>query len=77
MKTVETVGAENGVTLVRAIDRGVTVYVVTCSRVPGMQAFHSLEQAIEVYGMELLKTSRYMNNTPKNDENIHIKQPSS
>lgn len=60
MQIEEVIASEHGVVLVRALDHDVTVYVVTCERVPRMQVFDSLAQAVECYGLELLSVSRFV-----------------
>ena len=39
--------------LARVLQRQVTMFMVTCARVPGRQAFHSLAQAFDCYAMEV------------------------
>ncbi len=58
MDAAEVISSEDGVTLARAMRKGHTLYLVTCARVPGFQAFHSLEQAIQCFGLELLLCRR-------------------
>lgn len=61
MQDEEILCSQTGVKLIRAQDHGVIVYLVISSRVPGMQAFHNLHQAFEVYRMELSSDQRTRN----------------
>lgn len=60
MQIEEVIASEPGVMLMRALSHDVSVYVVTCTRVPGKQVFHDLTQAVECYGLELLNNCRFV-----------------
>jgi hypothetical protein len=53
MQAEEIIASEAGVVLARVLQRQVPMFMVTCPRVSGRQAFHSLKQAFDCYAMEL------------------------
>ncbi len=57
MQAEQIIASEAGVVLARVLQRQVTMFMVTCARVPGRQAFHSLAQASHCYALEVSKVA--------------------